>query len=525
MISLFLREEIKSALKELSLEEVLFSVERGERFGDYTTNVSMVVASGFGKNPRDVAKEIVGGLSKSKKFEKNFLKPKIAGPGFINFYLTDGAVCEELEALGKKIEKGFDFLHGKKINVEFISANPTGELHIGHGRGAFYGDALSNVFSFSGAKVTREYYVNDSKNSNQVVELGKTALGTGEQYKTLKLLEMVKKMDFSGMEPKDAGTLLAKKIQEYNSNFTEGKLGIKFDKWFSEESLYESGKVEKTVKVLRDKKLLHKKKGEGEALWLLTSEHGDDEDRVVARSDGTYTYFLSDIAYHSEKFGRGYDKVIDMWGADHHGHVKRIEAAKEILGWKGELKVFITQLVSLKENGVSSKMSKRAGNVVLLEDLVDEFGIDVVRWFFSDKSLSTHMEFDMALAKEHSAKNPVFYVQYAHARICSILEKAKSYSPDGSGISDAIKENSGRALSAKIIQFPEIISGIAEDCQVHKLTTYAYELASAFAQFYEKVRIVGDDEYKEGALLLAEIAKNTLAKSLGLLGISAPGRM
>jgi arginyl-tRNA synthetase len=525
MISLFLKEEIKRALEELSIVEASFSVSKEGRFGDYNTNAAMVIASNAGRIPRDVAEEIVGELSESGELKKAVSKIEIAGPGFINFYLTDEALCAELESLPGKIAKGYDFLSGKKINVEFISANPTGELHIGHGRGAFYGDALSNILSFSGAKVTREYYINDSKDSNQIVELGKTALGQGEQYKTFKILEIIKEMDFSGMEPKAAGAKLAGKVQEYNRKFIEGKLGVKFDEWFSENTLYESGKVEKMVKVLDDKKLLHKKDGEGEALWLLTSKYGDDEDRVVVRSDGTYTYFLSDIAYHSDKFGRGYDKVIDIWGADHHGHVKRIQSAKEMLDWKGEFKVFITQLVSLKENGVSAKMSKRAGNVILLENLVDEFGLDVVRWFFSDKSLSTHMDFDMALAKEHSAKNPVFYVQYAHARICSILEKAKGVSPDGSSVADIMKESAVRALAVKIAEFPEIIFSIANDCQVHKLTTYAHELASSFAQFYEKVRIVGDDSYNEGALTLAESAKETLAKSLNLLGISAPEKM
>ena len=423
----------------------------------------------------------------------------------------------------KKINKGYDFLHGKKINVEFISANPTGELHIGHGRGAFYGDILGNVFVFSGARIIREYYVNDSRESKQIIELGKTALGTGEQYKTSKLLEIIKETDFSGMDEKEAGFKLAGLIQEKTEEFIEQKLKISHFNWYSEdEKLSASGLNDKVLADLEEEKFIYRKDG---AVWLKTSEYGDDEDRVIVRSDGTKSYFLSDISYHNDKFVGGYDKVINIWGADHHGHVKRMQAVKKMFGWKGELKIFITQLVSLKENGVSAKMSKRAGNVVLLEDLVDEFGLDVVRWFFSEKSLNTHMEFDMALAREHSAKNPVFYVQYAHARICSILEKTKSYSPDGSGISDIVKENVARALAVKLLEFPEVISGIAEDYQVHRLTTYVYELASAFAQFYEKIRIVGDENYNRGALLLAENAKNTLSKSLSLLGISAPERM
>ena len=276
------------------------------------------------------------------------------------------------------------------------------------------------------------------------------------------------------------------------------------------------------------KELTYEKDG---AVWLKTSVYGDDEDRVVVRSDGSKSYFLSDISYHADKFSRGYDRVIDIWGADHHGHVKRIEAVKKMLGWKGELKIFITQLVSLKENGASSKMSKRVGNVIFLVNLINEinainkFGVDAVRWFFSEKSLGTHMEFDMALARERSAKNPVFYVQYAHARINSILEKAKNVSADESKIADAMKDKEARALAVKITEFPEVISGITEDYQVHKLTTYAYELASTFARFYEEVRVVGEKDYNSGALELATLAKETIAKSLNLLGISAPNKM
>lgn len=525
MISDFLRGEIEAVVKELfpDGETKGSALVPEKRFGDYTTNVVMVVASSSGKKPREVAEMIVAELSKNNKLKNVVSKMEIAGPGFINFYLTDEALVSELKDIKAKIVSGFDFLIGKKINVEFISTNPTGENHIGHGRGAFYGDTLSNILSFSGAKVTREYYINDSRESKQINELGKTALGKGEQYKTPKLKEMIKGVGFAGLSEGEAGFKLAGKVQEYNKNFIEGKLGVHFDMWYSEdEKLRAGGASEKMFEELKVKNLVYEKDG---AWWLKTSEYGDDEDRVVLRSDGSASYFLPDIAYHADKISRGFGQMIDIWGADHHGHVKRMQAVAKMLDWKADFKIFITQLVSLKEDGVSAKMSKRAGNVVLLEDLVDEFGIDVVRWFFSDKSLNTHMDFDMALAKEHSAKNPVFYVQYAHARICSILEKAKNISPDGSGLADIMKEPAARALAVKISEFPEIVFSSANDYQVHKLTTYAYELASSFAQFYEKVRIVGDDSYNEGALALAELAQSVLAKSLGLLGISAPSKM
>lgn len=525
MVSRFLKEAVRKATGQLfpELSAVDFAVSPEKRFGDYTTNVAMVVAASLGKSPREISENIVGYLSKDKDFLIVVNKIEIAGPGFINFTLSDESIVKELGGLPAVLKSGLHDLAGEKINVEFISANPTGDLHIGHGRGGFYGDVLSNILSFAGAKVVREYYINDSRDSNQIKELGKTALGSGEQYKTEKTLAIIKESDFSGMSEDEAGFALAGKIQESNNSFVENKLGIKFNEWYSEDKkLRASGLGAKIIEKLESMGLVYEKEG---AKWLKTSEYGDDEDRVIVRSDGSLSYFINDIAYHAEKFERGFHKVIDIWGADHHGHVKRLQATKKMLEWNGDFSVYITQLVSLKENGVSSKMSKRAGNVILLEDLVDEFGIDVVRWFFEEKALSTHMEFDMALAKEHSAKNPVFYVQYAHARINSIIEKAKEFSSDGSMIADVIKENSARALAVKLLDFPEVVFGISEDCQVHKLTTYVYELASAFSQFYDKVRIVGEENYNAGALSLARATKDTIAKSLDLLGISAPEKM
>lgn len=525
MISDFLRREIRRTLGELYSETAtsVFSITPESRFGDYTTNVAMVVASATGINPRDVAETIVSEFAKNQEINNDVSKIEIAGPGFINFFLTDETLAGELNELKKGLANGYDFLAGKKVNIEFISANPTGALHIGHGRNAFFGDALANVLSFSGAKIEREYYVNDSKESKQIIELGKTALGVGEQYKTPTLEELVKGDNFTGLSENEAGFKLAWRVNEQNKKFIEEKLSIKFDTWYSEEEkLQMSGQNKKTLNRLEEKGLIYENDG---AVWLKTSKYGDEEDRVLVRTDGTYTYFLSDISYHADKFERGYNEVMDIWGADHHGHVKRVLAVKKMLDWSGELKVFITQLVSLKENGESAKMSKRAGNVILLEDLVDEFGLDVVRWFFNEKSLNTHMDFDMALAREHSAKNPVFYVQYAHARICSIAEKAKNVPSDGSSMADAVKEKAGRALAVKLAEFPEVISVVANDCQVHKLTTYAYELAHSFSQFYENVRMVGSDTHNKGALALALTSKEVLAKSLGLLGISAPNKM
>ena len=492
--------------------------------GHLTSNCALVVGRETGMSSQECAKKII---EKIKPELKGIIeKIEIAGPGFINFFLTDEAIISELKDLNLKLKNGFNYLEGKKINIEFISANPTGELHIGHGRGAFYGDALANILEFSGAKIIREYYINDSRESNQIKELSKTALGAGETYLTDKLKEQIKKIKIDSQDMGEIGFKLAEIIQKDNQEFIENNLGIKFNEWYSEDEKLRASKLnDRTFLALKMKELVYEKEG---AMWLKTSLYGDDEDRVVVRSDGTNSYFLSDISYHSEKFSRGYDKVINIWGADHHGHVKRMEAVKKMLGWKGDFKIFITQLVSLKDlpgRQAGGKMSKRAGNVILLRDLVNEFGLDVVRWFFSEKALTTHMEFNATHAKEQSEKNPVFYVQYAHARMSSILEKARDFKKDNTTVAEVIKISSASALALKLIQLEEVIESIVEEYQIQKLTTYTYELATTFSHFYRDVRVIGESSYNDGALEMIKITKNFLAKSLSLLGISAPEKM
>ncbi|OGZ04431.1 MAG: hypothetical protein A2648_01675 [Candidatus Lloydbacteria bacterium RIFCSPHIGHO2_01_FULL_41_20] len=511
------KETIKKALSDFlgGIPKLEFSAD--EKNGHLTTNCALV----FGKEQGIKSKEFAEKIKKEiePKLSKIVNKIEIAGPGFINFFLTDKVILEELKEVEEKTKNGFGYLDGKKINIEFISANPTGELHIGHGRGAFYGDVLSNIFEFAGANVTREFYVNDSRESKQIKELGKTALGGGGTYLTEKLKEQISRIKLDSDNESDSGLELAGIVQKDNQKFIVDKLGIKFDEWYSEDEKLRATKLnDRTFLALKMKELVYEKDG---AMWLKTSEFGDDEDRVVVRSNGTNSYFLSDISYHSEKFSRGYDRVINIWGADHHGHVKRMEAVKKMLGWKGDLKIFITQLVSLKDG----KMSKRAGNIVLLEDLVNEFGLDVVRWFFTEKALTTHMEFDAVRAKEHSEKNPVFYVQYAHARMNSIIEKAKDFKKDNATILEVSQISSARALAVKIIQLEEIIESIIKEYQIQKLTTYIYELATAFSHFYRDVRVIGENSYNHGAFEMIKTTKNVLAKSLFLLGISAPEKM
>jgi arginyl-tRNA synthetase len=323
---------------------------------------------------------------------------------------------------------------------------------------------------------------------------------------------------------------LADKIQKDNEKFIKS-IGVKFDKWFSEEKeLRKKTAFKKTLVLLKKKKLIYEKDG---AVWLKTSQFGDKEDRVIVRSTGEITYFLSDIAYHANKFNRKFSKVIDIWGADHHGHVKRMMAAKKMLGWKGDLEILISQLVTLKKGEELQKLSKRKGNIILLKDLVEDLGIDVARWFYLQKSLSTHMEFDLDLAKQQSQKNPVYYVQYAGARMSSMLRKSKIRSTKPArrqgGFetilkSEILKNKPTKNLILKLIQFPEVVEDTAKDYQAHRLTTYAYELATEFSQFYRDVKVIGSGNEKELAALVV-LARKILADTLDLLGISAPEKM
>ena len=516
---------IVEALEALGIEAGAVNLERpaDSSHGDYATNAALVYGKKSGIAPRELAGKLVEKILETSTEEID--KLEIAGPGFINIFLTDSAL-EEVVYEGRSFVK-----IEERVNIEFVSTNPTGELHIGHGRSAFYGDTLARVLALAGADVTREFYINDSRESNQIKELGKTALGKGEQYKTPELEEKMRAMDFSGLSEEEAGVKLAGAVQASNRTFIEQGLGVSFDVWYSEDAeLRASGANAEMLALLKARGMTYEKEG---ALWLKTSEYGDDEDRVIVRSDGTMTYFIADIAYHQKKFDRGFQTVINVWGADHHGHVKRMQAVGHMLGWPkvprtgaDQPVIFIAQLVSLKEDGVSKKMSKRAGNVILLRDLVEEFGVDVVRWFFNEKALSTQMTFDMELAREQSEKNPVYYVQYAHARLASISEKTKGLTEArATEFAELIKTPSARALAAKITEFPEVVAGVARDYNVQSLTNYAAALANAANAYYRDVRVVHDEGYDSGALALGLRAKETLAQTLNLLGISAPERM
>jgi len=548
------KEKIENLLKEVIGEQsskikINVFVPADEKFGHYSTNVAFILAKQNKKSPIEIAKEIsssfiVHGLLLVDKIE-------VASPGFINFWLKPEIFQEEIKEILKQKEKYGKNSKNKnqelKIQIEFISANPTGPLTIGNGRGAFLGDVLANILEFQGNKVTREYYINDAKNSLQIKELGKTALGEGDTYlaKNIKILISKIKPQIVKLKSKnpenlegEVGRLLAKEVQKQNKQFIEKKLKIKFDKWFNEESLYESGAVADVLERLKKKNLVYESEG---ALWFKATKFGDEKDRVLVRKSGEESYFLSDLAYHLNKFeDRKFDKVIEIWGADHHGYVPRIKAGLQAFGiFQERLTVIITQLVRLIKNGKEVRMSKRKGEYLTLEDLINEISLDSARFFFLMYSPDTHMDFNLDLAKERSIKNPVYYVQYAAVRCQSILRKSK-FSP-----SQIFKENLRRQENLKskvnlklletkedivlmqiLARFPEIIEEATEKYNPQILVRYSLDLAKEFHNFYEKERIIVEDkELTNGRLRLVYATLIIFKNIFKLLGITLPKKM
>jgi len=486
---MMIRDKIKNLIQEIIKTKIDFAVETPEEksHGDYATNAALILAgklrkkslkgpSPSGYRPMEIAEQI-----KSKIKSDLFEKIEVAGPGFINFFLKSEFLQEQVKEILSKKEKFGEINIGKskKVQVEFISANPTGPLHLGHGRGAFFGDTLSNVLAKAGYEVEREYYVNDARKSTQIQELGKTAK-------------------------------------------------IKYDKWFFEESLYKNKEIDKIYQWLKKNNLIYKKEG---AEWLKTSKYGDNKDWVIVRATGEPTYLLSDTAYHKDKFNRGYDKVINVWGADHQGHVKKMNAVAKILDYKGDLELLVVQMVRLKEAGKGVKMSKRAGILVELEWLVNQVGLDVTRFMFLMKSIDTQMEFDLALAEEKSQKNPVYYVQYAHARICSILRRSqitniKLQTNFKSQILNLLNHSSELELIKELIKLPEIIEDTARDYQTQRLPNYAVNLATVFHKFYTDCQVLGENKDLEKARLALILATKTVLKNtMDLMGTAAPEKM
>lgn len=521
-----LRQEIKKIIKEAvftaNLAESEFTIEHpeSEAYGDYATNVVLKIAKTIKMSPMRIAENL---RPRILHFGADlFEKVEIKEPGFINFFISKeylqkqvGEILKRKESFGQ-LKMG----EGQRVSIEYVSANPTGPLHIGNGRNAFSGDALASVLEKAGFKVIREYFVNDAKNSKQIMELGKTAIGKGETYKTPYLVHLLEKFKVNSKTESEAGYKLAQIIQKDTLDFLEKKLKIKFDKWVSEEQdIYRKKKIEKILDWLKKNNLVYQKDG---AWWLKSSKFGDEKDWVVVRETGEPTYLLSDIVYHKDKFDRGFDKVIDIWGADHQAHVSKMKAAAKMLDFKGSLDILVLQLVTLRGG---EKMSKRLGNIITLEELVDEIGLDVARWFYLQKSLGTHTEIDLELAKEQSEKNPVYCVQYASARIHSILAKSKIQNPKFKN-SELLNHPSELNLIKQLIRLPEIVEDTANDYQVQRLPQYAMDLATSFHRFYHDCQVLTDNRSLSGVrLALVSAARIVLKNTLLLMGISAPEKM
>jgi len=540
-----IREILKKGLQKMGVELVLSKIEvfasEKEEFGDYSTNLAFQLSRLLKKEPKEIALKLKKQIEEINQKEKIFERVETAGNGFLNFYLTRNYLQRQVKEILKQKSKWGSFQSKKKkIQVEFISANPTGLLHLGNGRGAFFGDVLAKILEKAGYQVEREYFIQDAREGAQIKELGRTALGQNQAYLTDYLKEKIKEIRPKLKKIKDpaqAGYLLAHQIQKDIKKFIEQDLKIKFNRWFFEESLYQTSQIKKTFQTLKSSKLVYQKEG---AFWLKTSQFGDEKDRVLIRQDGSPTYLLVDIAYHFNKFQRGFDKVIDIWGADHQGHIQPLKIGLKILGIKKPVEILLTQMVHLKEEGKLIKFSKRKGQIIPLKWLIDEVGLDVARFFYLQKSLETQLEFDLGLAKEQSEKNPVFYLQYAYARMNSIVNKLKTQNSklkatiQNSKLKTMIQNSrlellihpDELRLVKQLIRFPEIIEDIAQDYQVQRLPKYSLDLVASFHRFYESCRVISDNQNLTLVrLALVRATQITLKEILELMGLRAPEKM
>lgn len=538
---MILEQKIREAISAIQEEGVLpvfdipeIHIERpkDEQFGEYTTNIALMVAKVAGKNPREIAEKIIGQLTKNNQQEKMFEKIEAAGPGHLNFYLSQGVLGSVLSSV---LEKGkdfgnLDFGRGIKINNEFISANPTGPLHLGNARGGFLGDTLSRVLRKAGYEVTNEYYVNDA--GEQIVKLGHSVLKDSEAVYGGEYIEALHEQLVANNKEKnpdawEVGRTAANIVLEQHIKKTLAeKMNVPFELFVSErKNIIEGGYVDKAIDMLKEKKMVYENEG---ALWLRTTDFDDDKDRVLVKGDGTKTYFASDCGYLLYKMERGFQVLLLTLGADHHGYVARMQAAAKALGFSGEMKFFLVQLVKLVKDGQEVRMSKRAGNIVTIDELIERVGYDVARFFFLMYAPETHMSFDLGLAEEHSAKNPVFYVEYAHARLASILRKAEEEGyANEDGDASLLVHPKERALLREISFFPELVEMVAREYTVQRLPQYAIRLADTLHSFYDTCRVIDE---KERPLTLARLrlirsAKIVLGETLNMMGIEAPEKM
>ena len=524
-----------------ALPEVALEIPPKKEFGDFATNFAMQTAKIFRTSPRKIAEEI-----KSRITSDLFERIEIAGAGFMNFYLRNDIIYRELKEI-YDAGKSFGHLPCKNnvtIQIEYVSANPTGLLHVGHGRGAAAGSAIVNIMRAAGYNVESEYYINDA--GNQMDKLTKSV--------NARYLELLgQKIDFpeDGYLGEDIIDTTKRIIARHGNKFLDlpederlkilGELAyadkmfelqndlenfrVHFDVWFSERTLHPD-KINAAIETLKASGGIYEQDG---ALWLASSKYGDDKDRVVIRENGEPTYLAADIAYHKNKFERGFGELINLWGADHHGYVARVKAAMKMLGYDADkLKIIFLQMVSLFRSGEAVKMSKRAGTAIPLRELMEEVGTDAARYFFLMRSTDSQLDFDLDLAKSQSADNPVYYIQYAHARICSIFRQAKEA---GLTIDDEPKfslMNSAAEIDLmnKIFEYPDEIEKAAVEYAPQRIARYVYDLASTFSSFYRDCRILGvEKDLAIARLALLKVTQHTIQHALNLLGVSAPERM
>ncbi len=519
---------------------VMVEIPKAKGHGDYSTNIAMRLTKVLHDNPQHIASLLKDELEKNEIIDK----VEIAGPGFINIYVKNEsltAIINEIISLDKDYGKN-NYGNHEKVMVEYVSANPTGDLHLGHARGAAYGDSLTRVLNFSGYDCLREYYVNDA--GNQIEVLGESLY---QRYlEALNLPFDISVIGYQGKDVKELAKKIAEEIKDkyVNDNSDERKLYFKkigtelelnkikkdldlyrvgFDHYQSELDLYRQNKVKETLEALKKSGYTYMLDG---ALWLKTTEFNDDKDRVLIKSDGSYTYLLPDIAYHKDKFDRGYTHLINLFGADHHGYIARLKAGLKILGYDDtKLDIQIIQIVRLMENGSEVKMSKRTGNAITIRELCEDVGVDVARYFFISKPIVSHLDFDLNLARKHSSENPVYYIQYAYARTCSVLKRKEDFKV--SNDYSLLNSEKEIELLKELASFKETIQDVCKNKEVNILSNYCYHLASLFHSYYNDSKFIDENnvELTNQRLALVKAVNIVIRNGLNLLGLEAKESM
>ncbi|MCM3389542.1 arginine--tRNA ligase [Ureibacillus chungkukjangi] len=545
-----IKDALQAAVEKAGLVEagtelnIHLETPKDKANGDFATNLAMQLTKLAKKPPRAIAESILENLeTEGTEIEKL----EIAGPGFINITVRKAFLADVVKSVNEQGENyGRSAAgNGEKVQVEFVSANPTGDLHLGHARGAAFGDSLCNVLDFAGFDVSREYYINDAGN-----QINNLAHSLEARYK--QALGMDAAMPEDGYHGQDIITIAGKLAEEFGAAILEksdeerfeffrehglkleldklkndlANFRVNFDVWYSETSLYKNGKIEVALNKLKENGHVFEEEG---ATWFRSTTFGDDKDRVLIKSEGSFTYLTPDIAYHEDKIQRGFEKLINIWGADHHGYIPRMKAAIQALGYDREkLEVEVIQMVQLYKNGEKYKMSKRTGNAVTMRDLVEEVGLDAVRYYFVKTACDSHMDFDLDLAVSQSNENPVYYAQYAHARICSIIRSAdeQGYKTSLENLNLLTAEKEEDVLK-KVGAFPQVVADAAKHRTPHRVANYIQDLAAAFHSFYnaEKVLNADNKELTEARLALINAVRVTLANALRLIGVAAPEKM